>query len=347
MATRSPLNFLKVTPPAVNLALQGGGAHGAFTWGVLDALLEDGRIGIGAISGTSAGAMNAVVLADGLRRGGVEVARQALADFWYGVGKSMPFDPLVSANNGDSAALAPLMKLLIHWTHFLSPYQWNPLNLNPLRDVLTARVDFEALRQSPPVPLFIATTHANSGRLRLFREWELTAETVLASACLPTLQHAIVIEGQAYWDGGYAANPAVLPLVFDCPSHDTLLVLLSPLEYDQTPRSAEEIHGRALELAFSASFLREMAFLARIQSAARQSWLPLGRLERRVARNRFHLLEARELTRQFSPATKVAAHVPFLEMLRDLGRNQAQEWMSRHRADVGRRSTFDLNTYFA
>lgn len=332
--------------PRLNLALQGGGAHGAFTWGVLDALLADGGIQIGGVSGTSAGAMNAVVLAEGLRRGGIDGARQALTDFWVAVGKSLPFDTLLPPGNGQGSGLAPAMKLLIHWTHYLSPYQWNPLNLNPLRDILNAQVDFEALRGAMPIPLFVAATEANSGRLKLFREGGLTVDAVLASACLPSLHHAIEIDGVHYWDGGYAANPPVLPLVFDCESRDILLVLLSPLDYDHAPRSAEEIRARTLDLSFGASFLREMGFLARILTAARQSWFPSGRLERRVARCHFHMLEARDLARRYSAESKLAAHLPFLEVLRDLGRGQAQEWLTRHRRHLGKRSSVDITALF-
>ncbi|MCR5885924.1 patatin-like phospholipase family protein [Rhizobacter sp. J219] len=198
--------------PSLGLALQGGGAHGAFTWGVLDRLLEAGHFHITAISGTSAGAMNAIALADGWRRGGADGARDALGRFWTAIGTRVPFDLLTS---GDAAkpGLNAAARALMHWTRLLSPYQFNPLGTNPLREVLQEQIDFEGLRAASPIALHIAATHANTGRLRLFDERELSVDAALASACLPTLHHAVVIDGEPYWDGGYSANPALFPLV--------------------------------------------------------------------------------------------------------------------------------------
>ena len=197
------------SPVRINLALQGGGAHGAFTWGVLDALLEDGRCEFEGVSGTSAGAMNAIFLAQGLmaggREGGREHARAALSRFWTAVASSSPFDQSGNA----AASMAPAMKLMLQWTEYLSPEQLNPLDLNPLRDIIAEQIDFAALRRASPVKLFIAATHANSGKLRIFRNAELSVDTLLASACLPTIHRSIVIDGEPYWDGGYSANPAV------------------------------------------------------------------------------------------------------------------------------------------
>ncbi len=218
--------------PSLGLALQGGGAHGAFTWGVLDALLEDGRFPISAISGTSAGAMNALALAHGQLRGGAEAARESLGDFWRAVGTQLPFEMLMIGPT-DSPGLAPGMRALMHWTRLLSPYQLNPLGLNPLRDVLEAQIDFKRLRSSRAPRLFIAATHASTGRLRLFGNAELSVEAALASACLPTVHHAVMIDGEPYWDGGYSANPALFPLV-RCGVADLLIVSLSPLDYGET-----------------------------------------------------------------------------------------------------------------
>jgi NTE family protein len=330
----------------VNLALQGGGAHGAFTWGVLDYLLEDGRVALDGLSGTSAGAMNAVVLADGLLRGGREGGREALAGFWTAVAESLPFDAAVRNLNGEGVSLSPVMKLVLQWAHYFSPYELNPFDVSPLRDILTERIDFARLRSSTELRLFIAATHANSGRLRLFRNWELSPDVVLASACLPTLHHAVEVDGEPYWDGGYAANPAVYPLVFDCAARDIVLILLSPLFHGPNPRTAADIHNRALELAFTANFLREMGMLAHALAYRGSSWVKLGRLERRLAGTRFHMIESQDLIGQFSTDTKLAAYLPFFEQLRDLGRERAREWLGATRAHLGRRSSIDLEVLF-
>ena len=190
------------TPPTLNLALQGGGAHGALTWGVLDALLEDGRLRFDGVSGTSAGAMNAVVLAQGLMSGGNEGAREALRNFWTAVASSLPFEGAVPTADGLGFRLAPAMRLMLQWTHYLSPEQLNPFDHNPLRDVLKAQIDFDQLRIRSPVKLFIAATEANSGQLRLFQNPDIGLDALLASACLPRLHRSVLIDGQPHWDGG-------------------------------------------------------------------------------------------------------------------------------------------------
>lgn len=348
-----------MTRKTINLALQGGGAHGAFTWGVLDALLEDDRLEFEGISGTSAGAMNAVVMADGLLKGGRAGARIALAGFWRAVANSQPLDMSTTSIDGESVALLPSAKLMLQWTRYLSPYQLNPLNLNPLREVVSALIDFPRLRTECPIKLFIAATQANSGRLRLFKTWELTEDMLLASACLPMLQQAIMIDGEPYWDGGYSANPAVFPLFYECRSHDMLLVLLSPQQYDETPRSVDAIRERTLELAFSANFLREMRmfsnvtrYAARSQQERESSALHrlFGKsrdaepvtLEERLLATRFHLIEASDLMSQLGPGTKMAADPSLLTRLHDQGYQQAKSWLAEHFDAIGQRSTVDL-----
>jgi NTE family protein len=339
--------FQRAGRTRINLALQGGGAHGAFTWGVLDCLLEDGRVELDGLSGTSAGAMNAVVLADGWLRGGRDGARSALAEFWTAVAASVPFHAAVPNLNGDAHAASPALKLVMQWSRYFSPYELNPFDHNPLRAILTERIDFARLRAAAVPRLFIAATHANSGRLRLFRNWELTPEVILASACLPTLHHAVEIDGEPYWDGGYAGNPAVHPLVFDCAAQDIVLVLLSPLLHGSgTPRTAAEIQNRTLELAFSANFLREMGMLAHAMSYGGPSRMKLGKLERRLAGSRFHMIDSQDLIGHLSRDTKLAAHLPFLEALRDLGRDRAREWLAENRRHLGRRSSIDVEVLF-
>ena len=333
--------------PSVNLALQGGGAHGAFTWGVLDALLEDGKLHFDGVSGTSAGAMNAVVLAQGLMEGGAEAARAALRRFWTSVAASAPFEVAVPTADGKDMVLAPAMRLMLQWTHYFSPEQLNPFDLNPLRKILSAQIDFDRLRSQSPVKLFVAATNANSGKLRLFRTSELSPDAVLASACLPTMHRSVVIDGEPYWDGGYAANPAVFPLFHECSARDIVLVMLAPLKHSATPQSATDIRGRMMELAFNATFLREMRMFAHLRErSARTPWWRRGDLDRRLAGTQFHVIEASEVLRELSAESKVAANMRFFEMLFTLGRERAGTWLSAHRADLGRRSSVDLEALF-
>lgn len=334
-------------PPTVNLALQGGGAHGAFTWGVLDALLEDGRLRFDGVSGTSAGAMNAVLLAQGLMAAGPEGARAALRGFWSAVAASMPFEVAVPTADGKNMRLAPAMQLMLQWTHYFSPEQLNPFDLNPLRNILSSQVDFERLRVHSPVKLFVAATNVNTGKLRLFRSAELTPEAVLASACLPTMHRSVVIDGEPYWDGGYAANPAVFPLFHECRARDIVLVMLAPLKHSATPQSAADIKSRMMELAFNATFLREMRMFAHLRERAAQSpWWRRGELDRRLAATHFHVIEASEVMRELSAESKAAANMRFFEMLFALGREHGSAWLSAHHANVGRRSSVDLQALF-
>ena len=338
--------FNKSAPRTINLALQGGGAHGAFTWGVLDALLEDGRLRFDGISGTSAGAMNAVVLAHGLLEGGRDGARKALRDFWSAVAASMPAELTVASSDGKTVRLAPMARMMLQWAHYFAPTQINPFDLNPLRDIVTAQIDFERLRARSPVRLFVAATHANSGKLRLFRETEVSADALLASACLPTMHRAIEIDGEPYWDGGYCANPAVFPLFYDCDASDILLVLLTPLKHVETPSTAHDIHTRVLEIAFNATFLREMRMFAHVRErVGRARWL-MGPLERRAVQANFHVIEAEDVIAELSAETKLAAHLGFFGMLAELGRNRAHAWLQAHHAALGRRSTVDLEQLF-
>ncbi len=332
-------------PLRLNLALQGGGAHGAFTWGVLDALLEDPRLAFEGISGSSAGAVNAVVLANGWLHGGRDGARRALADFWSAIGKNFAW-PLLIQGRGHDIGLSPAARLLLDWSGRLAPAQLNPLDLDPLRDTLAAQVDFERLRSASPFKLFIGATRANSGRLRIFRESELDIETLLASACLPRLHRAVEIEGEPYWDGGYSANPAVFPLICGCAARDILLVLCSPLEWTRTPRSANAIAERIAELAFSAHFMREMHTLSAAIDHAQAGFAGFGRLARRLRRLRFHMIDAAQLASLERAETRLLAHGPFLESLRDLGRERAKALLAQHGDALGRRSTLDLRRRF-
>ncbi len=331
----------------LNLALQGGGAHGAFTWGVLDALLEDGEFEFEGVSGTSAGAMNALCLAHGLMVGGRDGARAALADFWTRIAGG---ESRFALSPEAAGSMAPAMKMMLQWTDYLSPEQLNPLDLNPLRDVLEAQFDFARLRGNSPVKLFIAATHANSGKLRIFRNNELSVDALLASACLPTIHRTIVIDGEPYWDGGYSANPAVFPLLYHCTATDILLVLLTPLHYAETPVSAADIKVRLRELAFNSTFLREMRMFAHMREQIGDSWLPewipLGRFERRIGKLRFHAIAGDRLLGEMPAESKLAVNLKFFEKLRDQGRAYAHAWLSQHRSHVGNAETLNLMKLF-
>ena len=333
------------TAKTLNLALQGGGAHGAFTWGVLDGLLDDPSIHFEGISGSSAGAMNAVVLADGWIKGGRDGARDALASFWTEIGRQMPLG-MVTQGAGETISLSPASKLLASWAALFSPSQLNPMELNPLRDLLKRVVDFEQLRARSPFKLFVGATQANTGKLRVFRENELTVDVLLASACLPKIHHPIDIDGEPYWDGGYSANPAVFPLFYECDSDDVLLVLLSPLIRDGAPRTVEEIDQRITELAFSAPFMREMQTFARAAEFSDLSAEANGSLEKKLQSLRFHMIDTSHLVSLQRTDTKLLTHRPFLELLHSQGRARAADWLAESADRVGVGSSVDLQKWF-
>ncbi len=344
------LRGLPTLPERLNLALQGGGAHGAFTWGVLDALLDDPRIQFEGLSGSSAGAMNAVVFANGWMRGGErhgrETARQGLADFWTEVGKQMPLG-MTTQGEGETISLSPASRWLANWAGYFSPSQLNPLALDPLRDLLERQIDFEQLRGNSPFKLFIAATQANTGKLRVFRENELSLDVLLASSCLPKISRPVEIEGEPYWDGGYSANPAVSPLFYGCDSTDVLLVLLSPLQHQETPSSVEQIDSRIAELAFSANFMREMQMFTQVADYSRPAFLSRDKFARRLQKMRFHMIDSSDLASLQRTETKLLAHGPFLELLRGQGQVRGKAWLEGSAQAVGRRSTVDVKKLFA
>jgi NTE family protein len=333
--------FTEPVAPRLNLALQGGGAHGAFTWGVLDALLQDPRLDFEALSGSSAGAMNAVVMAAGWMQGGREGARLALAQFWSEVGRQMPWS-MMTKGEGESLALSPASKMLATWAGMFAPGDLNPLGINPLRGLLKSQIDFEGLRKNSPFKLFVGATQANTGMLKVFREHELTVDMLLASACLPKIHPSVEIDGEPYWDGGYSANPAVFPLMHGASSPDILLILLAPHQHSETPRTLEAIEARIQELGFKSHFLREMQMFARTVAMMRHSHQPPGPIERRLMSLRFHLIDSNNLEVLQRPETKLLAHGPFLEMLRDQGREQGVKWLEVNAQSVGVRGTVDL-----
>ena len=334
----------------VSLALQGGGAHGAFTWGVLDRLLEERRIDIQGISGASAGAMNAVVLAHGYTVGGRKGAREALTTFWESVASTASFSVLpgegaTAATIDAEARPTPAFKAFLALARFVSPYQFNPFELDPLRDILEKQIDFERLRAKCSIQLFIATTRVTTGTLRLFRNRHLSIEVLLASACLPSIQRAVEIDGEPYWDGGLAANPPIFPLVHRCAARDIVVVILNASRHPDIPKTSDEIWHRLNEISFSSSFFTELQGLALATREAEQSLFPVGRLERRLRHLKMHLIDAQELMSQLSTMSRLNTHPAFLEALRDEGRKRADAWLEENFALIGERSSFRLDTF--
>jgi NTE family protein len=329
-------------PVLVDLALQGGGSHGAFAWGVLDRLLEEPWLEIDGISGTSAGAMNAAVLVDGFAKGGALGAREALATFWRRVSEAARFSPL---------RRGPLDVLLGRWTldsspvyvgldllsRLVSPYDLNPLGKNPLRDILSGLIDFKQLAQAP-IKLFITATNVRTGRGHVFKNNAVTADVLLASACLPTMFQAIEIDGEPYWDGGYSGNPTLTPLVRECKSQDTILVQINPVERRGTPRSASDILNRLNEVSFNAVLLKELRMIALLRQIANP-----GDSEGALwAGMRIHRI-ASEMMTDLGASSKLNAEWEFFSLLREEGRRAAQAFLETHGPDLGRRSTLDLD----
>lgn len=329
-------------PVLVDFALQGGGAHGAFTWGALDRLLEEPWLRIDGISGTSAGAMNAAVLVDGHAKDGADGARAALENFWRRVSNAAVLSPL---------RRTPLDILLGRWTldhspvflamdlmaRVFSPYDLGPGGTNPLRDILAESVDFPRLAQAS-IKLFITATNVRTGRGRVFRNGEITPDVLLASACLPTLFQAIEIDGEGYWDGGYSGNPTITPLVRECNSKDTVLVQINPVERPGLPRSARDILNRLNEVSFNAVLLKELRMIALLRQVAQ----PDNSENAKWADMRIHRISS-DVMVELGYSSKLNAEWEFLCMLRDEGRRAGDAFLTAHHEDLGRRSTFDLD----
>jgi len=335
------------TRKRIDLALQGGGAHGAFTWGVMDRLLEDERIEIEGISGTSAGAMNGVVMADALTRGDRDTARQALHDFWQAVsraGMASPIrrTPLDMVTGNWSLDHSPGYIAMDLMSRLVSPYQFNPFNLNPLRELLAERVDFERVRRCPDLKLFVTATNVRSGKQRIFTREEMSVDAVMASACLPTVFQAVEIEGEAYWDGGYMGNPSLLPLMEHCGSRDIVIVQINPIYRAEVPTSAAGIMNRLNEITFNASLIKEVRMVAMLQRLLGDHGVDIGCYGGTL----FHRIAGDETLGKLSVSSKMNAEWPFLCHLRDEGRRTAAEWLAEHFADLGHRATLDVESVY-
>ncbi|WP_296509505.1 patatin-like phospholipase family protein [Rhodoferax sp.] len=342
------------TPPIVNLALQGGGSHGAFTWGVLDALLEDGRLDFEGISGTSAGAMNAVALAHGFAQAegappaaARDSARQSLADFWEGVvsmgalsntlagAHKVPFDLLFGGLSALTGSASPSQILsdavTSFWTQAVSPYQSNPLDINPLRTFLERQIDFERLAAYQPLKVFVVATQVRSGKAEIFSGKRLTADAVMASACLPTVFQAVEIEGEHYWDGGYAGNPAIHPLIYECTSPDVLLVQINPIHRNALPTTAAGILDRLNEITFNSALMAEMRAIDFVKRLLVEGKLDPARYKNVL----MHRIDGGGALEEYPASSKSDTDSKLIHTLRDLGRTCAKRWLRKHIASIG------------
>jgi NTE family protein len=340
--SREAVNVTTRPEVLIDLALQGGGSHGAFTWGVLDRLLEEPWLRIEAISGTSAGAMNAAVLAHGWSKDGAAGARAALDSYWRLVARGAAFSPLQRS---------PLDRLLGRWsldsspayfafdlmTRVLSPYHLNPLGLNPLRTILAESIDFDRLARSS-IKLFITATSVRTGRGRIFRNAEISADVLLASACLPTMFQAIEIDGEHYWDGGFAGNPTITPLVRESDAQDTILVQINPRERTDIPRTAKDVLNRLNEISFNSPLMKELRMIALLRQVAN----PGHGEGSRWAGMRTHRIWTDRLA-EFGASSKLNAEWEFVAMLKEEGRRSADQFLTAHADDLGKQSTTDLD----
>ena len=347
----------------LDLALQGGGSHGAFTWGVLDSLLEDETLAIHGISGTSAGALNAAVMATGYADGGRRGASQALRAFWHDVSGSggcfgslpvpagvaagawpapgFPGPPAMSPLAGFNLDSNPMYSWFNQFVRAFSPYQFNPYDLNLLRDVVQRHVREPALQRGP-LALFITATAVRTGQPRVFTGQELSIDALMASACLPQLFRSVVIDGEPYWDGGYSGNPAIWPLIYNTPAMDVMLVKINPLVRPETPDTPMEIGDRVNEITFNAGLVSEMRAIAFVRRLLDEGRIELGHYKGL----RLHMIADEEGLAPLHPSSKLNTDPKFLEALFELGRVAAQRWIKDHRRDIGKRSSLDIEATF-
>ncbi len=335
------------TRKVINLALQGGGSHGALTWGVLDRLLEDDRLEIAEISGTSAGAMNAVVLADGYERGGRDAARAALESFWRAISRAalaspLQRSPLDRVLGRFSLDASPGYLFFEGLSRVLSPYQLNPMNVNPLRDILEKQVDFGNVNRCKAISVHVTATHVRTGRARVFSRGDVTLDAVMASACLPQLYPAVVIEDEPYWDGGYSANPALMPLVTSSASPDIVIVQINPVVRHDTPTTARDILNRVNEISFNTSLIKELRAISLMQQIVTAKGVDLGA----AGRTHIHLIHTDAEVQDLSASSKMNAEWRYLRLLFERGRGWAEAWLEASFDRVGQESTFDLGAFF-
>ena len=330
----------------VNLALQGGGAHGAFTWGVVDHLLADGRLEITGISGASAGAVNAVMIADGLARGGAEEARKRMSDFWRAASTGGALPPVQRAVTDRMLSMMPFAATpLQNWfeamSHYFSPYDLNPFDINPLGDLIARTVDFEAVRNCD-LDLFISATNVHTGRLRIFAREKITAEAVMASAALPFMFRAVEIEGIPYWDGGYMGNPAIFPFVHATDSDDVIVVQINPVTRPTTPRTSAEIVNRLNEITFNSALISELRSMDFVNQLIDDGHLPRGSGKGQYRKLNIHRIDLGGLGTRLAGSSKMKTDFDFLELLHRAGQRAARRFLDHHFDAIGKHSTLDL-----
>jgi NTE family protein len=331
----------------INLALQGGGAHGAFAWGVLDKLLEDGRVAFDAVSATSAGAMNATVLGYGLTIGGAEGAREELEKFWKKIsdeGAKGPLQPsMIDKMLGNhSLDYSPIFMVMDLLSRVMSPYELNPMNINPLRKVLEESIDFNVLREGCPIKLFLSATNVRTGKVRMFENHEIGPDQVLASGCLPFMFQTVEIDGEGYWDGGYMGNPAIFPLIYGSETNDVVIIHINPLVRDEIPKTAKDILNRLNEISFNSSLMREMRAIAFVSHLIDDGQLADDKHRRML----IHSIQDDAFMTSLGVTSKLNPDWKFLQELRDVGRTCAATWLDAHFADIGVRSSTDIRSSF-
>lgn len=333
----------------LNLALQGGGSHGALAWGILDKFLEDGRVTFDAISATSAGAMNAVVLADGLASGGNDGAREALSQFWKMVSQAGElYSPLklnlaeqllgINLENSTAYFFFNLMSKL------LSPYQFNPMNFNPLRDILEKLVDFDRIRCCQNIKVFVSATNVRTGKIRVFDNKQLSLDSVMASACLPFMFQAVEIDNDYFWDGGYMGNPAIFPLIYNSICRDVLIVHINPIFRYDIPETAADILNRVNEISFNSSLMREMRAIAFVTNLIDSGWIK-DEYVKNLSKIYIHAVRADSSMQSYSVASKMDPSWSFLESLYHEGREKAEEWLKLNFRHIGKKGSININEY--
>ncbi|GAA3845696.1 patatin-like phospholipase family protein [[Pseudomonas] carboxydohydrogena] len=330
----------------INLALQGGGAHGAFTWGVLDHLLADGRLEITGLSGASAGAVNAVMVADGLARGGPEEARKRLAEFWRAasVGGDLPPVQRAIADRLFSIfpfSTSPMQNWFETMSHYFSPYDFNPLNINPLSELISRFVDFDAIRASD-LALYVSATNVHTGRLKVFCRNSIDADVVMASAALPYLFRAVEIDGVPYWDGGYMGNPVIFPFLQATDSEDVLVVQINPVSQEATPKTSAEIVKRLNEITFNSALISELRTMDFVNQLIDDGRLPRGKEHNQYRRLNIHRIDLGAFASSFDGLSKLKNDYDFFESLHDEGVRAATVFLDSHFDDIGERGTLDL-----
>ncbi len=343
-------------PKTINLALQGGGAHGAFAWGVLDKLCEDGRLSIDGLTATSAGAMNTAVYSYGKMKGGLDGAREALHNFWRDISDAgqrySPIKPVFWEQwfGGDKwQDLDQSFSYLWFesFTKMFSPYEFNPLNINPLREVLLRHVDFAEITHCKCTNMFVSATNVRTNKIKVFRNDEITCDAILASACLPMLFQAVEIDDEAYWDGGYMGNPALYPLVYYTNTSDIVILHINPIEREEVPKSSRAIFNRINEISFNSSLLREMRAIDFVKRLVEEGWIKDEfRDYFQFTHLNIHSIRPDEVIRDFSVASKFSPDWGFLCHLRDAGREITAQWLEESHDAIGQRSTVDLRREF-